>query len=261
METLVCIRTGSLLSVTLKRPEVRNAFNDTMVRELSDVFRGEALDPGVRVVLVQGEGPVFCAGADLGWMKRAAASTRDENQRDARAMAGMFRAFAEIPCATIACVRGAALGGGSGLVACADIVLAEDAAKFGFTEVRLGIIPSVISSFVLRKIGRSAAHRYFLTGEIFSAKRACELGLISEAVPAGGLDAALDDIIKTLKAVGPTATRAAKRLIGRVLETPYPRVLDECAEWIAELRDTPEAREGMSAFLEKRPPAWMEPSA
>ncbi|MAG55037.1 MAG: enoyl-CoA hydratase [Planctomycetes bacterium] len=251
-------RAGSRLGIRLNRPEVRNAFDERMIAELTSLFEEVAKDDSLRCVILRGEGAAFCAGADISWMRRAADYGRDDNVADARRLARLFQAFVEVPCPTVAVVQGAALGGGAGLVACADIAVAADDAKLGFTEVRLGIVPAVISPFVLRKVPDCHARRYFATGEVFDGRRASEIGLVSESVPAHQLDARVQQIIAKILTGGPRATRVAKGLVDTIRQTPSDQVFGVTADLIAELRATDEAREGLSAFLEKRHPVWRE---
>jgi len=259
-ETLSCERTGAVLRVALNRPAVRNAFNDTLIAEFTEVLRAAADEDDLRCLVLSGNGPTFCAGADLNWMRAAANYTPEENEADARRMARLFRSLLELPCPTLAQVQGAALGGACGLLACCDIVIAETGVKFGFTEVRLGIIPAVISAFVLRKISRADAQRYFITGEIFDGLRAEKMGLISETAEPGAVAERTDAILEQILSVGPRAAREAKRLVERVQAGSWPDILDETSRLIADIRSTPEAREGIAAFLEKRQPAWREPA-
>lgn len=261
LKTLEVTRTGGRLDVTLARPEVRNAFDDTLIVELTRVLEEAASDPDLRVLVLRGAGKVFCAGADLNWMKAAASHGMDENVRDAMVMGGLFKTLEAMPCPTVSIVQGAALGGGTGLVAATDIAIVAEDAKFGFTEVRLGIAPAVISAFVLRRIGRGAARRYFSTGEIFDGRRAEAIGLASEAVPAEALEEVAEKVIAQILSVGPAATRASKALVEQVLDRPIDAAVADCARLIAELRASDEGREGMSAFLEKRKPNWIEESA
>jgi len=257
-ETVDFRREGKRLEVRLRRPEVRNAFDARMIAELTMAFHEAAGDQDVCCVVVRGEGRVFCSGADVGWMRAAADYSAEENQADARRLSGLFQAFIAIPCPTIAVIQGAALGGGSGLVACADIAIAETEAKFGFTEVRLGIIPAAISPFVLRKVSPAHARRYFATGEVFDGRRAAEIDLVSEAVAAGALDQRVQEVVEEILAAGPVAAREAKRLVDKVVGQPMAEVTEMTAGLIAQIRSTDEAREGLSAFLEQRPPAWRE---
>ena len=246
-----------VLAVTMTRPESRNAFNAELIRELHEVFTTRARAESVRVVVLRGEGPSFSAGADLNWMRSSAALGYEENLADARRMADMFENIAQCPAPVVAVVQGHALGGGSGLAGAADVAFAAEDAKFGFTEARLGIIPAVISPFVLRKIGQTHARRYFTSAEIFDGKEAERIGLVQKAVPAGDLDALVGAYVKSVVAAGPQAVRDAKKLIREVSPLADLRAAAEItAPWIARLRTSTEGQEGMAAFFEKRPPAW-----
>jgi methylglutaconyl-CoA hydratase len=248
--------------ITLDRPEVRNAFDDRLIGELLDAFGevGEAWDApggeGPRALVLTGGGETFCAGADMNWMRRSAGYSRDENEADAMRMAAMLRALDELPLPTIARVNGACLGGGMGLIACCEIVVSADTAKFGFTEARLGIAPAVISAFVLPKIGASAARRYFLTAEIFGAAEAKAMGLVHEVVAAGDLDTAVQGLMSALSGNGPHAVSAAKMLIREAYARPRKDAIENAVRVIAALRASAEGQEGLGAFLEKRPPSW-----
>lgn len=243
----------------MRRPEVHNAFNDQVVRELTDVFTALAGDDSVRVVVLAGEGKSFSAGADLNWMRRMIDYSREENVRDATQLAAMFRAIERCPKPVIARVQGAALGGGAGLVAASDIAIAAEPARFAFSEVRLGIIPAVISPMVLSKIGAHAARRYFLTGERFDARRALEVGLVSQVVASDQLDAEVARAVAEILLAGPEAVRAAKELVFAVGRESDPAAQDRLtSERIADRRASTEGQEGMRAFLEKRPAAWVE---
>ena len=247
---------GPVARIWLNRPEVRNAFDGLMVTELRTVlFDLRTLD-SVRVVVIGGRGPAFCAGADLQWMKAMAAFTREENLREAQALADLFFTVYESPKPVVARVHGAALGGGAGLVAACDIPVAALGTRFGFTEVRLGILPAVISPYVVAKIGESAARELFLTGERFEAVRACEIGLVRAAVPEDDLDATVDRRVQELLQSGSRAMAEAKALIREVAWRRVEDVQRYTVERIADIRITPEAQEGMRAFLEKRKPSW-----
>ncbi|MGE5177111.1 MAG: enoyl-CoA hydratase-related protein [Hyphomicrobiales bacterium] len=255
---------GAVARITLARPEVRNAFDDALIGELLEALASlgtAAADPGApdapRAVVLTGEGKAFCAGADMNWMRRSVTFSREENEADAHRMAGMLRALDELPIPTIARVNGACLGGGMGLIACCDLVVALEGADFGFTEVRLGIAPAVISTFVLPKIGAAAARRWFLTGEIFKAPVARAMGLVHEtAADADALDAAVAALVAALRGNGPNAVAAAKRLIREGLALSRDASIEHTARAIAGLRASPEGQEGLGAFLEKRPPSW-----
>jgi methylglutaconyl-CoA hydratase len=254
MQTIGIERRGPVATVLLRRAEVRNAFNEVVIAELRQVFA--ALDDDVRVVLLAGDGPVFCAGADIQWMKQSKDYTQQRNARDARAMAEMYRAIDECPKPVVGRVQGAALGGGSGLVACCDIVVAAEGTQFGFTEVRLGIVPANISTFVLPKIGARAARRYFLTGERFDAAEALRIGLIHEVVKPELLDSRVDAIARELLQCGPQAVAIAKELIRKGVASPRDRAIDRTVRTIARVRVSKEGQEGLAAFLEKRAPRW-----
>ena len=247
---------GPVARVWLNRPEVRNAFDGRMVTELRKVLFDLRTADAVRVVVLGGRGPAFCAGADLQWMQAMAAFTREENLAEAQAMADLFFTLYESPKPVVARVHGAALGGGSGLVASCDVAVAALGTQFGFTEVRLGIIPAVISPYVLGKIGESAARELFLSGERFEAVRALEIGLVRAAVPEADLDAAVDGRVEELLKAGPRAIAEAKALIREVAWRRVEDVQRYTVERIADVRISPEGQEGMRAFLEKRKPDW-----
>jgi methylglutaconyl-CoA hydratase len=211
----------------------------------------------IRAIVIGGAGKTFCAGADVTWMSKTVLYTEEENLRDATAMSRMFAAINELPVAVIGRVQGAALGGGAGLAAVCDIVVAEEAALFGFTETKLGILPAVISPFALAKIGQAAARELFLTGARFSAARAKEIGLVHEVVPAAELDAAVNRHVQELLTAGPEAVAAAKALIPRVWGRPIAEAMPITAATIAARRVSPEGQEGLSAFLEKRAASWV----
>jgi methylglutaconyl-CoA hydratase len=245
-------------TVTLNRPELHNAFDDRLIHELTHALEKIGRDPAVRVVVLRGAGKSFSAGADLNWMKRMASYTEADNMRDAVAMANLMHTLAALPRPTIARVQGAALGGGVGLVACCDIAIAAEEAVFSLSEVRLGLIPSVISPYVMRAIGRRAAHRYFLTAERFSAADALRIGLVHEVAASSELDRRVSAVIAELMKGGPHALAAAKQLISDVAQARLDDALvAETARRIAAIRVSPEGREGIAAFLEKRKPGWM----
>ena len=249
-------REGARARVVLARPEVRNAFNAELIARLCDAFTALAAEPAVRVVVLQGDGKTFCGGADVNWMRASLDLGEDDNVRDAEAMSDMFRAIDRCPKPVIARVHGAALGGGAGLCAVADAVVAEETTVFGFTETKLGIIPAVISPFVLAKIGVSHARRLFLTGERFGASRAAAIGLVHEVVPAAELDAAVDALARELESAGPTAVAAAKALIPAVDAAAYDQTRGITARASAKQRTSEEGQEGLRAFLERRSAAW-----
>jgi methylglutaconyl-CoA hydratase len=244
--------------VTLTRPEVHNAFDDTLIAELSAVLGGFASDERVRAVVLGAQGRSFSAGADLNWMQRMAGYSERENLDDARALATLMRRLYELPKPTLALVQGPTYGGGVGLVACCDIAIAAETAHFCFSEVRLGLIPAVIGPYVIAAMGERAARRYFLTAETFSAREAMRFGLVHDVVP----DEALRDIgrrvIKALLRGGPNAQLAAKDLILTISGRPLDDLAEETAKRIARLRVSEEGREGIAAFLEKRKPGWLK---
>ena len=249
---------GPFATIWMNRPDLHNAFDENLIAELTAACRALDDDDDVRVVVLAGRGRSFSAGADLNWMKRAASNGIDDNLDDARALARMLRALAEMRKPTIARVQGAALGGGMGLAAACDIAVASTKAVFATSEVRFGIIPSAISPYVLRAIGARQATRYFQSAERIDAVRAREIGLVHEAVEPEQLDGKVQDIVAALLQGGPLAQAAAKNLIRAVNNQPINNVLvEETAHRIAHLRATPEAREGIAAFLDKRSPAWV----
>ncbi len=240
--------------IRLNRPEVRNALNDALIAELTKAVG--SLPPGARAVVLSGEGASFCAGADAEWMKRSKSFTRDENLRDATAVSTMLQAVDDCPVPVVVRIQGAAMGGGAGLASVGDVAVAEEGTQFGFTEVRLGLVPAVISTHVLPRIGIGAARRYFLTGERFDAAEARRIGLIHEVAPAGQLDAKVNGVLSEILKGGPQAVRAAKRLLRDVVRLPREKAVEETLRVIADIRVTPEAQEGLGAFLEKRKPNW-----
>jgi methylglutaconyl-CoA hydratase len=247
---------GPVEYVTLNRPEVRNAFNEELIAELTKWAREARHERDVRVVVLAGEGKSFCAGADVTWMAKAAAYNRDENVNDATAASRMFAAIDALPVPVIGRIHGAALGGGAGLAAVCDVAIADDQAVFGFTEVKLGILPAVISPFVLAKIGRSAARELFLTGARFSAARAHQIGLVHAVVPMAELDASVAACVQEILSASPEAITAAKALIRDVWGRPLEEAVSLTAAALARQRISPQGQEGLSAFLNKRKPSW-----
>jgi methylglutaconyl-CoA hydratase len=245
---------GGRTTIKLNRPEVRNALDDALIAELASAFA--SIPSATRAVVLSGEGPGFCAGADAAWMKRSKDFTREENARDAAAVSSLLRAVDECPVPVVGRIHGAALGGGAGLVAACDVAVAEEGTQFGFPEVRLGLIPAVISTYVLPRIGPGPARRYFLTGERFGAAEALAMGLVHEVAPAGGVDARVDAIVSEILKGGPLALREAKQLIRDAGRLSREQAIEETIRRIAEIRVGPEAQEGLSAFLEKRKPQW-----
>ena len=244
--------------VTLNRPEVHNAFDEKMIHELRHVFQTVEEDNHCRAVVLRGAGKSFSAGADLQWMKRAADFSHNENLTDAEYLASMLNALHSLSKLTIACVRGAAMGGGLGLVSCCDLVIADTNTTFALSEVKIGLIPATISPYVLAAIGSRNARRYFQTGERFKGQRAFDMGLVHELVTTEEeMDEQLNIMLDHVRSNGPLAMREAKRLILDFADQPLStRILDESAERIAAIRARPEAKEGLTAFLEKRPAKW-----
>ena len=245
--------------VTLARPDVHNAFNATLIAELRTAFAGLARESStdLRAVVLKGDGPSFCAGADIAWMRAAMALDVEGNEQDAMAMADMFEAVDTCPVPVIARVHGAALGGGMGLCAVSDVVIAESGTRFGFTETRLGILPAVIAPFVVAKIGESHARALFPGGRRFDAVRAQRIGLVHEVVEGeAALDAAVDAALADVLAAGPTAARAAKAIVREVRGLGHGSAKWHTARVIARQRTSEEAQEGFRAFDEKRPPGW-----
>ena len=258
-DALRVARDGSIAHVTLARPGTRNAFNAELIAALRALFNGLASEPAerLRAVVLAGEGEAFCAGADVAWMRAAAALTVDENERDAAALQAMLTAIDTCPVPVIARVHGAALGGGMGLCAVSDVVLATADTTFGFTETKLGILPAVIAPFVLAKIGESAARAHFPTGERFGAERAREIGIVHEILAdEAALDARVAAIGDELRSAGPTALRAAKALVRELRTLDPDEARRHTVRHIAQQRTSPEGQEGLAAFLEKRPPLW-----
>jgi len=245
--------------ITLNRPERHNAFDDVLIGELSAAIEQMATDPAVRVLVISSTGKSFCAGADLNWMKRAASYSTAENLHDSRALAEMLRRLAQCPKPTVARVQGAAYGGGVGLVACCDVAIGTFDVQFSLTEVKLGLVPAVISPHVIAAIGERYARRYMLTAERFSAAEAYRIGLLHELVTdVEALDEAVGEIVDALLNNGPFALAACKELISAVAWKPLsPEVVEDTALRITRMRASPEGREGMSAFLEKRKPNWI----
>ena len=258
LATLRIERRGPAAWIWMARPAVHNAFDETLIAELTDTLRQLDADPAVRAIVLAGEGRSFSAGADLNWMRRQGEASVEDNLADARRLAGLFRTLSTCVTPTLALVQGAALGGGMGLAAACDLCVAAERAVFATSEVRFGIIPSAISPYVIRAIGVRQAKRYFQSAERIDAARAFALGLAHEVVEEEALDAKIDEVVQALLSGGPKAQAAAKELIDAVADRPLtPEVLEDTAQRIARLRATEEAREGLSAFLEKRPAAWV----
>ncbi len=251
---------GVVARLTLSRPERHNAFDASLIAELRSAFAGLGREEpaSLRAVVLDGDGPTFCAGADIVWMRAALTLDTEANEQDAMAMADMFEAIDTCPVPVIARVHGAALGGGMGLCAVSDLVIAESGTRFGFTETRLGILPAVIAPFVIAKIGESHARALFPGGRRFDATRAGRIGLVHEVVEGdAALDAAVEAAIGDVLAAGPTAARAAKAIVREVRGLPHGSSKWHTARVIARQRRSAEAQEGFAAFSERRPPAWV----
>ncbi|WP_089287315.1 MULTISPECIES: enoyl-CoA hydratase/isomerase family protein [unclassified Azospirillum] len=245
-------------TVTLNRPEVHNAFNDTVIADLTDIFRRLGNDPAVRVIVLRGVGKSFSAGGDLNWMRRMAGYSREENVADAMGLATMLRTLNECPKPTLAVIHGHCFAGAVGLVAACDIAIAADAVQFALTEVRLGLIPATIGPYVVAAMGARACRRYFLTAERFDAATALRLGLVHEVVTADALNAAAEAAIANLLLGGPRALAAAKALIPAVDGPLDDAMLADTAARIAEARAGDEGREGLASFFDKRKPGWVK---
>lgn len=260
-DSLAIERHGPIGLVTMNRPERHNAFDDVLIQELTETLRSMEAEESVRLVVLSGAGKSFSAGADLAWMKRMAGFSKDENQRDAMGLAALMRTLAHLRKPTIARVQGAAYGGGVGLVACCDVAVASQGATFALSEARLGLIPAVISPYVIAAIGERAARRFFITGERFDAAEAWRLGLLHEVTSSDDdLDEKIGAIADAMLECGPVAQREAKELIRAVAGKPiHSELLQDTAERIARIRSSPEGREGIAAFLEKRRASWRPP--
>ena len=252
------VQSGFVATVTLNRPEVRNAFNDQVIAELTEAFAGLGARDDVRAIVLAAQGPAFCAGADLNWMRRMADYTRQENIADAGKLAEMLRVIYECPKPTIARVQGDVYAGGMGLVAACDMAVSVDTAGFCLSEVKLGLIPATISPYVIRAMGARAAHRYFLTAERFGAAEALRVGFVHEVVTADQLDAKVDELLKALTSASPNAVRACKKLVIDVAEREINAgLIAATVQGIAEIRASDEGKEGVQSFLNKRKPAWL----
>jgi methylglutaconyl-CoA hydratase len=244
-------------TLSLNRPEVRNAFNDKLIAEITRTV--QTLSDDIRVLILKGEGKAFCTGADLHWMRSMAGYSKEENIADSSTLARMFKALDDCPVPVVGRVHGAALAGATGLVACCDYVVAGESTIFAFTETRLGLVPAVISPFVMRKVGYSFARAMFLTADTFDAKRAYEVGLVHQVVPDDQLDDAVQEVVVSLLKAGPKALIEARALLDRVWGRAPEEVADVTVETIARMRVSEEGQEGVASFLEKRPPKWTDP--
>ena len=260
MTHLLIETSRAVATITLNRPEVRNAFNDEVIDELTGAFDALGRDADVRCIVLAANGPAFCAGADLNWMKRMAGYSHQENLDDAAALAQMLRTLYECPKPTIARVQGDVYAGGMGLVAACDIAVSVDTAQFCLSEVKLGLIPATISPYVIRAMGARAAHRYFLTAERFGASEAHRIGLVHELVGEDALDGKIAELVSYLVGAGPQAVDACKQLVRHVAGRELtPELEDFTVEGIANIRASDEGREGIQSFLGKSKPNWLLP--
>ncbi|MBC3885879.1 enoyl-CoA hydratase/isomerase family protein [Undibacterium griseum] len=257
-ETLSVERHGLSATVTLNRPDVRNAFNETTIAEITQVFQELDADAAVRAIVLAANGPAFCAGADLNWMKKMADYTHAENLADAGQLAAMLAAIYRCSKPVVAKVQGDCYAGGMGLVAACDIAVSVDSANYCLSEVKLGLIPATISPYVIKAMGESAARRYFITAERFSAAEAQRIGFVHEVATAEALDDTVAGIVKALVSNSPNAVRQAKQLVQDVASRELtPELIAATVEGIAQIRASAEGREGVRSFLEKRKPAWL----
>ncbi len=244
--------------ITFNRPDIHNAFNSTVISELSAAFTDMEKDPTVRVVVLTGAGKSFCAGADLNWMRGVISQSFDENLAESNALADLFWQIYSFKRPVIGRINGAAIGGGTGFVAVCDIAIAADSAVFSFSEVKIGVVPACIGPYVVKKMGEGKARELFITGERMNAKRALEVGLVNKVVGDDLLDAEVNSLIDSLLSSGPEAVAMAKRLVSGVADMIPEQFRPWTAEMIAKLRVSPEGQEGMDAFLNKRKPSWVK---
>ncbi|MBK5205383.1 MAG: enoyl-CoA hydratase/isomerase family protein [Polaromonas sp.] len=254
------IRTEPVSTITLNRPEVRNAFNDEVIAELTQAFTQLGRDPQVRAIVLAAEGPAFCAGADLNWMRRMADYTREENVADAAQLAEMLRVIYTCAKPTVARIQGDVYAGGMGLVAACDMAVSVDSANYCLSEVRLGLFPATISPYVIRAMGARAAHRYFLTAERFDAREAHRIGFIHRMVSAEALDAKVAELTQALVSASPEAVKACKQLVQDVAGRDISAgLIAQTVQGIADIRASAQGKEGVQAFLQKRKPSWLMP--
>lgn len=256
-ETIKRAISGSIARIILNRPQVRNAFNDVLIAEVTDALKTLAAQENVRVLVLAAEGSTFCAGADFHWMGKMVDADFEENHADSLKLADMMAALYRFPRPTIARVQGSAFGGGVGVAACCDIVVAAETAVFSFSEVRIGLVPACISPFVIRRIGEGRAREFFLTGERITAQRAYEIGFVNKVASEVELDNAVNAYVQHFLSCGPEALRACKTMLEEVPQLPLGEARDYTADMIARLRISDEGMEGMKAFLEKRKPQWL----
>jgi len=255
--TLACKTDGPVGRVWFNRPEIHNAFNATVIDEMSRLFAELAKDTNIRVVVLSGKGRSFCAGADLNWMREVVKQSYEENLAESNALADLFYQLYTFKRPIVGMINGAAIGGGTGFVALCDIAIAARSAKFSFSEVKIGVVPACIGPYVIRKMGEGKARELFITGERMNAERACEVGLVNRVVDDDQLEAAVEAQVQTILSSGPEAVAMAKKLISEVPGMTPVQFKPFTAEMIASLRVSEEGQEGMAAFLEKRKPSWV----
>lgn len=259
VNTIQISQSGHVLTITLNQPERRNAFNENVIAELTQAFESAATTPDVRAVVLAANGPAFCAGADLNWMRKMAQYSREENLADAGALARMLQTIYQCPRPTIARIQGDVYAGGLGLITACDMAVTVDTARFCLSEVKLGLIPATISPYVVRAMGARQAHRYFLTAEVLDAQEAGRIGLVHEVVAVDQLDAKLAQLLQALTQAGPDAVTACKKLLHTVAHADVDEALVRyTVEQIADIRASTEGRAGVGAFLDKQKPAWQQ---
>jgi methylglutaconyl-CoA hydratase len=257
-QTINCETKSGVARVIFCRPEVHNAFNDTVIYEMTELFKRLGKDKDLRAVVLTGEGKSFCAGADLNWMKRVINQSFEENLKESNALADLFAMIYNFRCPVIGKINGAAIGGGVGFVAVCDIAIAAEEAVFSFSEVKIGLVPACIGPYVVKKIGEGKGREFFITGERMKAEKACRIGLVNAYTVADKLDEAVDGLLKMIRSSGPEAVAVAKKLVSSVPNMTEDEYKPFTAEMIARLRVSDEGQEGMNAFLEKRKPRWVE---
>ena len=255
-ETIGFSKEGKIARIFFDRPRVHNSFNSTMIKEVGDAFKKTKADKSIRVVVLSGKGKSFCAGADINWLREIIDFSFEQNLKESLQLAEVLHKIYTLPKATVAMVNGAAIGGGIGFLSACDISVASEDAKFGLSEVKIGLVPAAISPYVVRRIGEGKAREYFLTGKRISAQKALEIGLINEVVPLKRLKKTVDETANLLLSSGPEAFAACKELIHKVPEMNFDKVKKYTARMIANLRISAEGQEGMASFLEKRKPKW-----
>jgi len=257
-KTIEYARAENIARVIFNRPEVHNAFNLLMILELDDAFEKVMKDPSIRIVVLSGRGKSFCAGADIKWLREIVYYSFEQNLEESLQLAEVLHKIYVSPKPTIAMVNGTAIGGGTGFLSVCDIIVASEEAKFGLSEVKIGLVPAAISPYVIRRIGASHAREYFLTGKRISAKKALEIGLVNRVVPLEKLEKTVEELIQLLLTSGPEAIASCKELIQNVPDMSFEEVKEYTARMIANLRVSKEGQEGMAAFLEKRKPKWVK---